>query len=64
MARYRIKQRPSYCTAGRAIFEAQERCLWLWETRGLYLSLEEAEQHIAELRSMTPVQTKVVKEYD
>ena len=64
MARYRIKQRPSYCIPNGVVFETEERCLFWWEYRGFHLSLEEAEQHIAELRSMTPVQTKIVKEYN
>ena len=64
MARYRIKQRPSYCTPGRPLFDVEERCLFWWEYRGMYLSLQEAEERIAELRSMKPVETKIVKEYD
>jgi hypothetical protein len=64
MARYRIKQRPSYSTPGQAIFVVEERWLLWWEDRGLYLSLEGAEKRIEELRPTTPVQTKIVKEYD
>jgi len=64
MARFRIKQRPSFVFPGKAVFETEERHLFWWDHRGIHLSLEEAEQRIAELRSTTPVQTKIVKEYD
>ena len=49
---------------GRPLFDVEERCLFWWEYRGMYLSLKEAEEHIAELRSVKPVDTKIVKEYD
>jgi hypothetical protein len=64
MARYRIKQRPSCVTPGQAIFVVEERWLLWWEDRGLHLSLEGAEKRIEELRSMTSVPIKIVKEYD
>lgn len=65
MARFRIKQVPSYCTPGRALFEVEERCLFWWEHRGVRLSLQEAEEHVEALRAMmVPVKIMVVKEYD
>lgn len=64
MARYRIVQRPSLFTRGQRIFETQERCLFWWEFRGLFLTLEAAEQRIQELQTIKPVETKVLKEYD
>jgi hypothetical protein len=64
MARFRIKRRPSYCTPGRAVFDVEERCLFWWEYRGMYLSLEGAEQEVEELKTMQPVKTKIMKEYD
>ena len=64
MARFRIKRRPSHCTPGRAIFDVEERRLFWWEYRGMYLSLEEAEQRAEELKAIQPVQTKIMKEYD
>ena len=64
MARYRIKQKPSACTAGQRIFEAEERCFFWWEPRGIFLSLEAAEQRIQELQTIKPLETKILKEYD
>ena len=64
MARYRIKQRPSFTTPGNAIFETEERVLLWWEYRGLYGSLRQAEQRVTELQTGKPVAAKVVKEYD
>lgn len=64
MARYRIKQRPSHGAPGVAIFEVEKRCLWWWEYRGLYLSLEEAEERIEALQTVKEVETKIIKEYD
>jgi hypothetical protein len=64
MARFRIKQRPSYCTSGRAIFLIEERWFFWWKERGLVLSLQEAEQRVKELQDTKPVETKVIKEYD
>jgi hypothetical protein len=64
MARFRIKRRPSYCTPGRAVFDVEERCLFWWEYRGMYLSLEGAEQEVEELKTMQSVKTKIMKEYD
>ena len=64
MARYRIRRRPSYCTPGRAIFDVEERFLFWWGFRSAYLSLEEAEQGVEELKGMQPVKTKIMKEYD
>jgi hypothetical protein len=42
----------------------EERRLFWWKRRGMYLSLEEAEQGVEELKTMQPVQTKIMKEYD
>ena len=64
MARYRIMQRPSYCTPSRAVFEVEERFLFWWEYRDLFFTLEEAEQCIAQLRLAKPVERKIVKEYN
>ena len=64
MARFRIKQAPSYCTPGRALFDVEERCGFWWEHRGMHLSLQEAEEHVEALKAMVPVKTMVVKEYD
>lgn len=64
MARYRIKQKPSVCTAGQRMFEAEERCLLWWEPLGTFLTFEAAEQRIQELQTIKPVETKILKEYD
>ena len=64
MARFRIKQRPSYCRPGEAIFLVEERWLFWWEERGIELSLKGAEQRVTELQIGKPVAAKVVKEYD
>jgi hypothetical protein len=64
MARFCIKQRPSYCTPDRAIFLIEERWLFWWEERVIALSLQEAEQRVKELQDTKPVETKIIKEYD
>ena len=64
MARYRIKQKPSYCTPERALFDAEERCWFWWEHRGTYLSLQEAEERVEALKALVPVKAMVIKEYD
>jgi hypothetical protein len=64
MARFRIKQRPSYGRPGEAIFLVEERWLFWWEERGIELSLKGAEQRVKELQNVTPVKTKIIKEYD
>jgi hypothetical protein len=64
MARYRIKQRPSCATPGNAIFETEERVLLWWEYRGMHFSIEEAEQHVAEMQENIPIKTKIIKQYD
>lgn len=64
MARYRIKQRPSYSVPGMATFDVEERCLFWWEYRGFFLSMEEAKQRVIELKTTKPVETKIIEEYD
>ena len=66
MARYRIVQRPSYVIPSEAIFIVEERDFIWWKHVGLCISLQEAEQRVAELQKAerNPVETKVVKEYN
>ena len=64
MARYRIKQRPSYTNPGNAIFETEERVLLWWEYRAMHFSIEEAERHVADMKETHPVRTKIIKQYD
>jgi hypothetical protein len=66
MARYRIVQRPSYVNLKQAIFLVEERDFNWWKYVGLSLSLEGAEQRVAELQraGRNQVETKVVKEYN
>jgi len=65
MARYRIVQRPSYVNPRQIFFTVEQREFIWWTHVGLTLSLEEAEQRVAELQEAEryPVETKVVKEY-
>lgn len=63
MARFRIVQKPSYCSPGRALFDVEERCLFWWEYRGFHLSLQEAEDHVEALKKEVPVERMVIKEY-
>lgn len=62
MARYRIKQKPSF--AGQTFFEAEKRCFWWWESHGIFLTPEAAEQRIQELQVIETIETKTLKEYD
>ena len=64
MARYRIKQRPSYSSSGKPLFVIEERWLFWWQAVGLALSLEEADQRAKALQRIKPVETKVIKEYN
>ena len=64
MARFRIVQRPSVTSPGEALFEVEKRRLFWWEYAGLELSFEMAEQRVKELQNSTPVETKIIKEYD
>ena len=65
MARYRIVQRPSYVDPRQAIFLVEKRDFIWWKHVGVSMSLEEAEQRVAELQraGRNRVETKVVKEY-
>jgi len=64
MARFRIFQRQSCVVAGRTLYEVREgEWIW-WEYRGIYGSFNEAEQRVKELQNFTPVETKIIKEYD
>ena len=64
MARYRIMQRPSSANPGDAFFETEERGLLRWHFRGIHWTLESAEQHVAEMKAIHPVKTKIIKQYD
>lgn len=66
MARYRIVQRPSYVIPSEAIFVVEERDFIWWKHVCLFMSLEKAEQRVAELQKAERnlVETKVVKEYN
>jgi len=64
MARFRIKQRPSFTTPSRAIFAVEKRLWFWWREINWYLDLEDAEHEVETLWNIKPVETKVIKEYD
>ena len=64
LARFRIRQRPSYICPGQPVFDVEERVWWWWENRGLcFLSFEGALKHLENLdNAPKDIEHKVVYE--